>query len=193
MTKFKRQNKFLPHLSILLFLLLFPSPSLPGSGSPASINIEQLQEHHCLALNIYWEARSEPVLGQYAVAAVTMNRVRHEAFPNNICQVVKQGGENRHRCQFSWWCDGKSDKPKDKNAWALARQIAWSAFNSDQGDPTDGALFYHATYVSPEWSKKMIRTAQIGNHLFLTNQDGKSQIASAALEPIDRSLLAMRF
>ena len=57
----------------------------------------------CLALNVYWEARSEPMQGQLAVAAVTLNRVNDPRFPDDICDVVRQGGEVRkHRCQFSW-------------------------------------------------------------------------------------------
>ena len=74
-------------------------------------------EVECLALNIYHEARNQPTAGKLAVAQVTLNRVKHDRFPNTICGVVYQGyylnnNPIKHKCQFSWWCDGKSDKPK---------------------------------------------------------------------------------
>ena len=69
----------------------------------------------CIALNVYYEARSEPLEGQYAVAHVVLNRVADDKFPDDACKVIKQGLEKGiGRCQFSWYCDGKSDTPKDK-------------------------------------------------------------------------------
>ena len=66
----------------------------------------------CMALNIYHEARGEPIEGKIAVGHVVLNRAASRRFPGQICAVVKQGGENRrYRCQFSWWCDGRSDRP----------------------------------------------------------------------------------
>jgi spore germination cell wall hydrolase CwlJ-like protein len=121
---------------------------------------------HCLALNVYHEARSEPETGQLAVAAVTLNRVRSEGYPDSVCEVVKQGGEQRHRCQFSWWCDGKSDRPTEPEAWNNAKRISRLALLGLTEDPTNEALYYHATYVQPRWSKKMERTARIDQHVF---------------------------
>ena len=72
----------------------------------------------CLAMNIYFEARSESTLGQHAVAQVTMNRVASDKYPNSVCDVVWQSG------QFSWTNDGKSDVPKNKEAWEKAKHIA---------------------------------------------------------------------
>lgn len=124
------------------------------------------EELHCLALNIYHEARSEPHKGQIAVARVTLNRVESKAFPGSVCDVVKQGGEKRNRCQFSWWCDGKSDHPTDSHAWRRSLEIGKRVLSDKTSDPTDGALFYHADYVKPKWSRTFNRTAQIGRHLF---------------------------
>jgi spore germination cell wall hydrolase CwlJ-like protein len=62
----------------------------------------------CLSRTIYWEARGEGAAGMEAVANVVMNRLGQEGFPNKICQVVMQGRE-QGACQFSWWCDGRSD------------------------------------------------------------------------------------
>ena len=125
------------------------------------------QEFRCLALNVYWEARSESSLGQFAVAAVTLNRVAHERFPDTICEVVRQGGADRkHRCQFSWWCDGKSDDPTNQAAWQAAQSIAYTTLFFDPPDPTGGALWYHADYVNPSWSKAMSLVTTIGRHIY---------------------------
>jgi spore germination cell wall hydrolase CwlJ-like protein len=120
----------------------------------------------CLALNVYHEARSEPKEGQVAVAAVTLNRVKSNVFPNSVCKVVKQGGQQRNRCQFSWWCDGKRDHPTEETAWQQSQKIARLSLQGATDDPTHGALYYHAEYVEPRWSRKLERTARIGNHLF---------------------------
>lgn len=125
------------------------------------------EELNCLALNIYWEARSEPTLGRFAVAAVTLNRVIHKGFPDTICGVVHQGRERGlHRCQFSWVCDGKSKIPGNQKAWLEAEHIAYTMLYLDLPDPTDGALWYHADYVSPGWAKAMARVTQIGRHIY---------------------------
>lgn len=125
------------------------------------------KELKCLALNIYWEARSEPTLGRFAVAAVTLNRVSHKGFPDTICGVVHQGEERGlHRCQFSWVCDGKPKRPGNAKAWREAEHIAHTMLFLDLPDPTDGALWYHADYVSPGWAKAMARVTQIGRHIY---------------------------
>jgi spore germination cell wall hydrolase CwlJ-like protein len=135
----------------------------------------------CLALNIYHEARSESEAGQMAVAAVTLNRVRSETFPDLVCDVVQQGGEHRNRCQFSWWCDGKSDRPTETEAWKRARRIARRSLRGLAPDPTDGALYYHATYVKPRWTRTFERTARIGNHVFYRPKSDEA-LRLAALE-----------
>ena len=120
----------------------------------------------CLALNIYHEARSEPESGQIAVARVTLNRVESGVFPESICDVVKQGGQKRHRCQFSWWCDGQPDDPTEQKAWQRSLEIGRRVLADEVPDPTDGALYYHTDYVSPKWSRHFERTTRIGRHLF---------------------------
>jgi len=81
-----------------------------GEGTEMS----QRAEVHCLALNIYHEARGETFEGKLAVAAVTLNRVRHKRFPDGVCEVVWQPR------QFSWTHDGKTDRPYNQKAWELA-------------------------------------------------------------------------
>ena len=128
----------------------------------------------CLALNVYHEARDQPFIGQVAVAQVVMNRVDDERYPDTVCEVVKQGETYawtedfpvRHRCQFSWYCDGKSDKPRDKYSWEQARTIAFGVYTGHLDDLVEGATHYHATYVHPEWAETKTKVAQIGDHIF---------------------------
>jgi len=132
----------------------------------------ETEEVRCLALNIYFEARSEPESGQRAVGHVVMNRVAHHGYPDSVCEVVQQGGEERlHRCQFSWWCDGQSDRPIDRAAWDQAQRLARQIYLGGLDDTTGGALWYHATYVTPYWSELLQKGDRIGQHIFyLENQ-----------------------
>jgi spore germination cell wall hydrolase CwlJ-like protein len=137
----------------------------PGGAAPDSGDSER--ELDCLALNVYWEARSEPPAGQMAVAAVVLNRVANPAFPDTICDVVMQGAEHgRHRCQFSWHCDGLDDTPRNPAAWEKALMVARLVLSGGEDDPSRGALWYHADHVRPGWSRKMAVIARIGHHLF---------------------------
>jgi spore germination cell wall hydrolase CwlJ-like protein len=120
------------------------------------------EDHECLAKNIYFEARGESQVGQAAVAWVTLNRVMASEFPGEICQVVWQDR------QFSWTHDGKSDRPRDRAAWQQAQAIATEVLNSYGvvRDPTEGATFFHAHYVSPYWAESFNRVVRIDNHIF---------------------------
>jgi spore germination cell wall hydrolase CwlJ-like protein len=121
----------------------------------------------CLFIAIYFEARGEPELGQAAVAHVILNRVASERYPDDICSVVKQ----THRpgtklCQFSFWCDGKSDVPRDSMAYMQVMLVGLAVLDGDIPDPTDGATHYHATSVRPAWGKELERGPLIGQHQF---------------------------
>ncbi len=122
-------------------------------------------EHQCLALALYWEARGETRHGMIAVGWTILNRAQSSEFPATPCAVVYQGGE-RPPCQFSWWCDGKSDRPRDRNSWIQARVIAAELLVNPPPDPTGRALFYHSTSIRVPWKRKRTRTARIGNHIF---------------------------
>ncbi|WP_158498844.1 cell wall hydrolase [Magnetospira sp. QH-2] len=150
----------------------------PSETASAAIPSGLETELHCLALNVYWEARSESLDGQLAVAGVTLNRMRSEEFPNTICGVVTQGLGKRHQCQFSWWCDGKSDEPTEEGAWKLAKMVARYALHANDRDPSQGALFYHANYVQPEWISKLKRVRKIGRHIFYRDPT-KSRIGNS--------------
>ncbi len=128
----------------------------------------------CLAMAIYFEARGEPTVGQVAVAHVIMNRVASDDFPDTVCGVVTEGETYttrpdlpiRHQCQFSFYCDGKSDKPTDKGALHWATSIAWGVYHGQIYDPTHGAVYYHADYVHPAWADTKRPVRQISRHIF---------------------------
>ena len=114
----------------------------------------------CLALAIYWEARSEPVLGQIAVAHVILNRVDSDKYPNNLCEVVYD-----HK-QFSFFWDGKPDKPLEERHWEFSKLVANMVLKGLYLDVTKGSTHYHAEYVKPFWSKGVKPLIVIGRHIF---------------------------
>ena len=120
------------------------------------------EQQTCMAMNIYHEARSEPIEGQIAVAHVTANRVKESHWPGTICEVVYQ------RKQFSWTHLVKDQTPKNKKAWERAMVIARDVMIGNTVDPTDGATFYHANYVNPNWAEQMDVSKVIGYHIFYT-------------------------
>lgn len=120
---------------------------------------------NCLGLAMYWEARGEGDQGMLAVGSVVLNRVESQQFPNSICSVVYEGGETPP-CQFSWWCDGKSDHPRNRRQWQAALNVADKLLSNQMHDPTGGALFFHSTRVRPSFHRIRQRTAHIGNHIF---------------------------
>lgn len=152
--------------------------------SPIVFNIEietgvSFKEVECLAQNIYFEARGEPLQGQIAVAYVALNRKNDRRYPNTLCEVIKQGPVSswflternqivplRDKCQFSWWCDGRSDEPRDMWSWGRAMDIAANVIKGEYKDPTHGAIWYHNTEVDPVWNKRVAYTTQISKHIF---------------------------
>jgi len=132
------------------------------------------EQHHCLALNLYHEARGDSKLGQIAVGYVTLNRVQSRKYPNTVCDVVYQAHVNskgqpiRNKCQFSWYCDGKSDVPKNQAKFEEAMHNAeWvMKYYGIERDITDGAIMYHAYYSNPYWSLHYTRTSRIESHIF---------------------------
>jgi len=131
---------------------------------------------YCMAKNIYFEAGNQPLAGKIAVAQVVQNRVTSVDYPDTICGVVYQSKWKtnwngtvvpvRNMCQFSWWCDGKSDTPEDSATWELsldtARQVTWDKY----GDITEGATHYHNDSVNPYWADSLNETVTIDNHIF---------------------------
>jgi len=151
----------------------------------------EFQDEFCLAQNIFFESSIDNKAGMAAVADVVLNRVKHAHYPDSICGVVYQAKMKeswktkqypdlddservyipiRHKCQFSWYCDGKSDDiTLGSENWVKAQMIAWDIMHNDGlRGITEGATHYHATYVAPAWSKdhRMDLVGRIGMHIF---------------------------
>jgi len=124
---------------------------------------------HCLALNVYYEARSEPEDGQYAVAEVTMNRLASSRYPDSVCAVVheKRWDEIRGRyvAAFSWTEFSSVPEPAGE-AWTLAQRVAADVYHGRSAPRVEGATFYHADYIRPSWARTQTRVARIGRHVF---------------------------
>ena len=135
-------------------------------------------DYHCLASNIYWESRNQSLGGKLAVGQVVLNRVEDKKFPENICEVVKQtkyypsGKINLHDCQFSWYCDGKSDIPRKNEElhYEEAFELAVGLIEDRPIDITEGSTHYHNDKVMPYWADSLERITRIDNHIFYTEK-----------------------
>jgi len=153
--------------ALLMGLLLLPS-TLKASDA----NMDRF----CLAQNIYFESANQSFAGQIAVSHVVINRANSDLFPNSICEVIYQAKmkENwlgnmvpiRNQCQFSWFCDGKSDEPVDSVTWLNSIKVADMVLSGNYPDITEGALWYHADFVKPYWANQLQLVTTIDNHLF---------------------------
>lgn len=125
------------------------------------------KQWECLSEALYFEARGESVKGQFGVAEVILNRVDSRAFPNTVCKVVAQGtGKGRYRCQFSYNCDGKSERITEPKAYQRVAKIAKIMLDGEARVLTKGATYYHTTAVNPSWASAFTQTALIGVHKF---------------------------
>ena len=132
-------------------------------------------EMKCLAEAIYFEARGEPEQGRIAVAQVVLNRLKNPAYPSTICGVVYQNKNKRHRCQFSFACDGIRDRITNKSAWVEAQALAKRVMDDDKHlyiADVGASTHYHATYVKPRWARKMAKKDKIGRHIFYQTYKG---------------------
>tara|TARA_B100000424_G_scaffold252067_1_gene228084 strand:+ start:3866 stop:4468 length:603 start_codon:yes stop_codon:yes gene_type:complete len=136
----------------------------------------------CLAKNMYFEARSEGIAGVVATTQVVYNRVNSEEYPDTICEVIEQAKISqwwlkekgivkpiKNKCQFSWFCDGYSDEPKDDKTYSELFELAEQFINGEHEgmiDITGGALWYHADYVHPRWANHLEVTTKVGRHIF---------------------------
>jgi spore germination cell wall hydrolase CwlJ-like protein len=133
------------------------------------------RERRCLAEAVYFEARSEPQVGQAAVAQVVLNRVSSGLYPSSVCGVVYQNRHRYHGCQFSFACEGKSLRITESESWATAVRIANEVMDghtylSDVGRSTH----YHANYVRPRWARHLKRMERIGHHIFYRLKPGQT-------------------
>ncbi|WP_254605020.1 cell wall hydrolase [Sphingomonas bacterium] len=125
---------------------------------------DQQRAADCLSAAVYYEARSEPLDGQRAVAQVVLNRVRDRAFPASVCRVVYQ--RSAAGCQFSFACDGATSRPIEPRAWQTAQAVARAALAGNVFAPVGAATHYHTTAVLPWWAASLARIGTIGSHIF---------------------------
>jgi len=138
------------------------------------------EERTCLAQAIYYEARSEPRIGQLAVADVVLNRVNSSVYPNSICEVVFQGSERTTGCQFSFTCDGSMQARLSQRKWKSAEQLAGAVLAGVHVPISRNATHYHANYVDPYWADKLTPTATIGTHKFYKFNSRRTVAAAPA-------------
>ena len=157
--------------NLLMAVVLLMSASV--ANAKGLYTAEENPEAWCLAQNIYYEARGSNRADRIAVADVVINRVQDSRYPDTVCGVVHQGKKladgsmKRNACQFSWYCDGKSDWPRDTDAWVDAQMIAYNMLQYNQGRGlTEGADHYHADYVKPQWARELQLVGRIGVHVF---------------------------
>lgn len=124
-----------------------------------------VSEHKCLSEALYYEARGEGARGQMAVAEVIFHRLHNKHYPQTICGVVYQGKDTKD-CQFSFACQkhAKKEGVEWDSAQMLAAQILTGV--ARMRDVTDEATHFHTISVQPEWADHLVKTIQIGNHIF---------------------------
>lgn len=174
--KFSLSNTIGGFSSALILAIMFTMGAEKATPiTPQSSSMEYFSEQfNCLAQNIYFEARSESQLAKRAVGYVTLNRVKSDLYPDSICDVVFQGVRTsggqvvKDQCHFSWFCDGKEDIINEPQAWLEAQKVAFMVLNdySNFPDPVEGALMFHAYYVSPDWKYDYERVTRIDSHIF---------------------------
>lgn len=121
----------------------------------------------CLANAVYFEARSEPVRGQVAVAQVVLNRAFSGYYPNDVCGVVYQNANRHLSCQFTFACDGIPDVVTEHEQWERATRIAKATLDGRIWlEDVGKATHYHASYVYPYWVRSMRKHKKIGLHTF---------------------------
>lgn len=152
---------------------LSTAPNPAAQGFAATLNgLDFTRATECLTAAVYYEAASEPLDGQRAVAQVVLNRVRHPAFPHNVCGVVFQGAARKTGCQFSFTCDGSLLRKPSTAGWARARSVAIAALSGAVYAPVGWATHYHADYVVPKWARELGKTTSVGRHIFYRWNDG---------------------
>jgi spore germination cell wall hydrolase CwlJ-like protein len=143
-----------------------PNPAARPFTLAGASDADRAQALDCLSSAVYYEAGSQDVDGQRAVAQVVLNRVRHPAFPASVCGVVYQGSTRPTGCQFTFTCDGSLERRPSTDGWARARKIAETALDGYVYRPVGYATHYHADYVVPYWASSLAKNAVIGAHIF---------------------------
>ena len=144
------------------------------------VDASTLDQAHCLATNLYFEAGRQARREQEAIAHVVLNRVEDSKFPDTVCSVVYEGVHKRNgipyrnRCQFSWYCDGKADTVTDHGLYEKSMRIALLTMigrkDTNETDFTNNSLWYHANYVRPYWAEDYKYQISEGVHIFYSRR-----------------------
>ncbi|NWH09321.1 MAG: cell wall hydrolase [Alphaproteobacteria bacterium] len=165
-----------------------PSVSTITRAATASLDLEA----GCLAMAVYFEARGETLDGQRAVAEVVLRRAKHPSFPRSVCGVVLEGRHRKTGCQFSFTCNGAMQRSKQLKIWSEALEVAnYMMRGPGRGlNLTGRATHFHADYVSPGWAAQLVRTVQIGQHIFYRLPTASERRVIAGLDEAPRRELA---
>lgn len=140
-----------------------------GEARREAVRDAEREDLECLARNIYFEARGEPVAGMRAVAEVTMNRAASRLYPKTVCAVVYQQNwdaiRRRYVGAFSWTEFNSLPEPEGE-AWQRAQEVAEAAYYRRAPVALPGVLHFHATHIKPDWAKEKTLVARIGRHAF---------------------------
>ena len=153
-----------------------------GSLASPPLPNDELRQRSCMLEAILFEAGNQSTIGKLAVAIVILNRKDHDSYPNTVCEVVHQGPINswwykvhgrivpvKHKCQFSYWCDGKPDDVETFKGTATYDEsvaVVDYVFENYLSFILEGATHYHADYVNPKWASILKKVATIDNHIF---------------------------
>lgn len=133
---------------------------------------------YCAAVNTFYEARGEPLIGQAAIVEVVKNRAKHEDYPDSTCGVVKDSAfyGNKKVCQFSWYCKrGVVKSPVSANSTAkkikewhdivvVTMMVMQGHIKGVVGNSTH---FYNNKTSKPSWARNARNKYVISNHTFL--------------------------
>ena len=153
--------------ALLVSLLIGLAVPIPAQAS---------EDKSCLAEAMYYEARDQGWRGMLAVGVVIQNRVRDPRYPDDACGVVQQGrywrgSPIKNKSQFSYYCDGKPERPAEKEPWATALDLAGILLLGHLVvDGVGDATHYHTTSVRPSWSRKLSFRRVIGDHVFYSEK-----------------------
>jgi spore germination cell wall hydrolase CwlJ-like protein len=151
----------------MLFVIMIAFILTMNTSKASEYDIE------CMVEAIYHEARSEGFIAQIAVGNVILQRVKDKRYPNTVFDVVHQakkwkGKLIKNKCQFSYYCDGKSEKFKELDALLEVIDTSELILNGVMLEQTIGATHYHTFHVSPHWSHSptFIKLGRVGSHIF---------------------------
>lgn len=157
---------------------------MPPAFDPAWLSdLDRTAAATCLATAIYYEANSEPPVGQQAVAQVVLNRLRNPHYPKTVCDVVYEGAQRRSGCQFTFACDGSLARHPDPAGLARARTVAEAALRGAVSFPAGQATHYHTIWIVPRWADELSKVAIIGHHVFYRPPNPYGGYALAELAP----------